>query len=299
VKKPRARPPTIASRVVEQWPDAVMIANRAGIIEYVNPAFEALTGFSRAEVLGRTPAILKSGAQDGAFYRRLWREIRAGRPFRGVFVNRRKSGELFHEEEVIRPVRGPHGQIACFVSAGRDVSARVRELERLQHDASHDPLTGLPNRNLFADRLAQALRLAARRKEGLAVAILDLDGFRRANNRFGHLAGDAVLRSVARRTRRCVREADTVARIGGDEFALILTGAAKRAAVAQVLEKVRAANARPVRYAGRPIPVSLSIGAALYPRDARSEKTLHKRADEAMYAAKRAGGNRCRFARER
>jgi diguanylate cyclase (GGDEF)-like protein/PAS domain S-box-containing protein len=289
----------MVSRVVEQWPDAVLIANRAGIIEYVNPAFEALTGFSRAEVLGRTPAMLKSGAQDGAFYRRLWREIRAGRPFRGVFVNRRKSGELFHEEEVIRPVRGPHGQIACFVSAGRDVSARVRELERLQHDASHDPLTGLPNRTLFADRLGQALRLAARRKEGLAVAILDLDGFRRANNRYGHLAGDAVLRAVARRTRRCVREADTVARIGGDEFALILAGAAKRGAVAQVLEKVRAASSRPVRYAGRPIAVSLSIGAALYPRDARSEKTLHKRADEAMYAAKRAGGNRCRFARAR
>lgn len=272
-----------------------MITDAAGVIEYVNAAFEKLTGYARAEVVGRTPAVLKSGKQDPKFYRRLWRELRAGRPFRAVFTNRRKSGELFHEEEVIHPVRGPGGSIAHFISSGRDVTATMRELRRLEHDATHDALTGLPNRTLFADRLAQAVRLAARRKELFAVAVFDLDGFRRANNRFGHEAGDAVLREVARRTRRCIRAADTVARLGGDEFGIILAGTASRAAAAAVLEKVRAANAAPVRHDSRKIPMSISIGACLYPRDGRSERTLSRRADAAMYAAKRAGGDRWCF----
>jgi len=216
-----------------------------------------------------------------------------------VFVNRRKSGALFHEEEIIRPVRTPGGRIAYVVSAGRDVSARVRELEKAHHEATHDSLTGLPNRALFLDRLGQAVREAARRKEGFALATFDLDGFRRANSRFGHLGGDAVLRAVARRTRSALRRADTLARIGGDEFGLILAGAASRAAAAAVLEKVRAANHRPVRFESRAIPVSISIGACMYPRDGRSERTLRKRADAAMYAAKRAGGNRCHLAAAR
>ena len=275
-----------------------MIADAAGVIEYVNPAFEALTGYSRAEVVGRTPALLKSGKHDARFYRRMWRTLRAGKPFRGVFVNRRKSGELFHEEEIIRPVRGPGGRVAYFVSSGRDVTQQVRRVAKLQHDATHDALTRLPNRALFADRLAHALRQAARREEGFALAMFDLDGFRAANNRFGHLAGDAVLRAVARRSARCVRKADTVARVGGDEFALILPGAAQRGAQA-VLEKLRAANARPVRFEGRSIPVSVSIGACLFSGDGRSEKALRERADAAMYEAKRAGGNRLRFAAPR
>ena len=297
--KKRKRSAKLPAWAAEQSPDAVLITSANGRIQYVNAAFEALTGFSRAEVLGRTPAVLKSGQHDARFYRRLWRAIRAGRPFRGVFLNRRKSGELFYEEEIIRPVRGPGGRIAYFVSSGRDVSVRERELEKAQHDASHDSLTALPNRGLFVDRLGQALRHAARHKEKLAVAIVDLDEFRRANDTFGHLGGDEVLRTVARRTRRAVRKADTVARIGGDEFALVLAGIESRAAAAAVLEKVRAVNAAPVRYGRARIPLSVSTGACLYPRDGRGEKTLRRCADAAMYEAKRAGGNRWRFARSR
>jgi len=271
-----------------------MIADAAGVIEYVNPAFEALTGYSAAEVVGKTPALLKSGKHDARFYRRMWRTLRAGKAFRGIFLNRRKSGELFHEEEIIRPVRGPGARIAYFVSSGRDVTQQVRRVAKLERDATHDALTRLPNRVLFADRLAHALRQAARRKEGFVLAMFDLDGFREANNRFGHLAGDAVLRAVAKRTARCIRKADTVARVGGDEFALILAGAAQRGAEV-VLEKLRAANARPVRFEGHSIPLSVSIGACFYPGDGRSEKALRKGADAAMYAAKRAGGNRLRF----
>ena len=280
----------------EQSPDALMITDAHGTIEYVNPAFEALTGHRRRQLVGHTPALLRSGAHDAGFYRHLWREILAGREFRGIFVNRRKDGRLFHEEEIIRPVLGSSGRVTHFVCAGRDVSARVREIDRLKRAATHDALTRLPNRALFLDRLAQAVRQAARRKEGLVVAIIDLDGFRAANNVFGHAAGDAVLQAVARRTRRCVRKVDTVARIGGDEFALLLPSVGRREAAAAVLDKVLSANAGPVRFDGKSIPVGISVGACLYPRHARSASALRKRADAAMYAAKRAGGNRYRFA---
>jgi diguanylate cyclase (GGDEF)-like protein/PAS domain S-box-containing protein len=279
----------------DDLPDAVMITDADGVIEYVNPAFEALTGRTRKELLGRTPSILRSGVQQARFYRRLWRKLRAGRTFRGVFVNRRKNGRLFLEEEVIRPVRDAKGSVRHFVCSGRDVTRQMRDFDRFKHAATHDSLTDLPNRSLFLDRLTQAVRQAARRGESAAVAILDIDGFREANNRYGHLAGDAVLQAIARRTAGCVREVDTVARIGGDEFAVILGNVTQRAAQA-VMKKILVANAVPVRYARRSVPVSLSIGVCMYPRGARTENRLRSRADAAMYSAKRAGGNRCRFA---
>jgi diguanylate cyclase (GGDEF)-like protein/PAS domain S-box-containing protein len=278
--------------VMEQWPDAIVLTDAAGRIEYVNRAFEKLTGYRRREVLGRTPALLQSGRHDHAFYTRMWRALGKGRDYRTVFLNRRKDGSLFHEEETIRPLRGPDRRVAYFVSAGRDVSARMRKIERLQHSATHDPLTDLPNRMLFDDRLAQALRQAQRRGEGVAVVMLDLDAFKSINTRFGHLAGDAVLRAVAERTVRCVRAIDTVARIGGDEFALVLPAIGSRRACARVLEKVLAANRRAVRYGGRAVPVTVSIGASLYPRDGRSDNVLRRRADQALYRAKAGGGNR-------
>jgi diguanylate cyclase (GGDEF)-like protein/PAS domain S-box-containing protein len=282
---------------VEQNPDAVLITDETGVIEYVNPAFESLTGYARAEAVGRTPRILNSGTQDAEFYRGLWRSILAGKSFHEVFVDRRKSGELFHAENLIWPVLDRYGRITNFVCETRDVTERVRYVDVLAHAASHDPLTDLPNRTLFLDRLGQALHQAARRNEGLAVAILDIDRFRETNNRFGHMAGDAVLQAVARRSARCVRAADTVARIGGDEFALILSSADECAGASAVCEKVRAAVAVPVRFDDRLISVSVSIGACVYPSDAGDAEALRKRADEAMYAAKQRGGNRVRFYR--
>ncbi|MEW6689250.1 MAG: diguanylate cyclase [Pseudomonadota bacterium] len=283
--------------VAEQAPEAIMITDAAGVIEYVNAAFEAMTGFGCAEVRGRTPAILRSGAHDAGFYRGLWETIKGGHVFSGILVNRKKGGETYQEEKTIRPFLDRRGRIAHFIATGRDVSARMREFQRLTHAATHDGLTGLPNRNLFSDRLGQALRQAKRRGEGFALAIMDLDRFKQINDRFGHLAGDALLRIVARRLRRCVRESDTVARLSGDEFALILAGMGERRVAARVLDKVLAAASVPVRFEGRALRTGLSAGVALYPRDGRSAEKLHKRADAAMYAAKRAGGNLSHFFR--
>ena len=272
-------------RYLEQCPDGVLATDREGRIEYVNPAYERLTGYESRELVGRTPALLKSGMHEADFYRRLWAALLAGEEFRAVFCNRRKGGEVYYEDKIIRPVEGG------FVSFGRDVTARSLELEKLAYAATHDSLTGLPNRSLFADRLEQALRHADRRGEALTVAIMDVDRFRDTNNRYGHLAGDAVLQAIARRTLACVRGSDTVARVGGDEFALVLVDAGGPAA-APVLEKIVVANAEPVELDGRALPVSVSIGACGFPGEAASALELHRLADLRMYQAKRAGGNR-------
>lgn len=283
-------------RYVEQCPDSVLVTDTAGRIVYANPAFERMTGYSAGELAGGTPALLKSGLHEADFYRELWAALLGGREFRALFANRRKNGEPYYEDKIIRPLFDEGGRATHFVSYGRDATERAREFDKLTHAATHDSLTDLPNRGLFLDRLAQALRHAARREEPLTVAILDVDRFRDINNRHGHMAGDAVLQAVAARIRGCVREADTVARIGGDELALILLDAAE-AQAEPVLAKIVAANAAPVRHDGVEVRATVSVGASGYPRDAHDGDTLRKQADVGMYAAKAAGGSCYRFYR--
>jgi diguanylate cyclase (GGDEF)-like protein/PAS domain S-box-containing protein len=281
-------------RYLEQCPDAVLVTDPQGRIVYANPVFERMTGYAADELAGRTPAILKSGMHEADFYRRLWAALLAGQEFRALFANRRRNGEPYYEDKILRPLFDGEGRVTHFVSFGRDATERAQEFERLAHAATHDALTDLPNRSLFLDRLHQALRHAARRGEEVTLAIVDIDRFRDSNTRYGHLGGDAVLQAIAQRTRACLREADTVARIGGDEFAIILPGSG-RAQAGGVLGKVVAANDAPVAYAGAGIGTSISVGASSFPDDARESEALRKQADEAMYAAKAAGGNRCVF----
>jgi diguanylate cyclase (GGDEF)-like protein/PAS domain S-box-containing protein len=283
-------------RFADQCPDAVLVTDRDGRIEYANAVVQRITGYTAAELLGRTPAILKSGRHEADFYRALWGELLAGREFRAVFANRRKGGELYYEEKIIRPLLDGAGQATRFASFGRDATERAHEIERLERAATHDSLTDLPNRRLFLDRLELALRQAARSGGPLTLALLDLDRFRDANNRYGHLAGDAVLQAVAARTRACLRETDTVARVGGDEFALILPGADEPQAAA-VLRKVLAGNCAPVPFGEHAVPSSVSIGACCCPRDAKAAGELRAHADAAMYQAKQPGGNRVVFYR--
>ncbi len=277
--------------VAERSPDAIVITDARGVIEFVNPAFEALTGYARSEAVGLTPAIVSSGQHGTDFYSNLWSTICAGAVFRGIFSNRRKNGELFREDEVIVPFADGSGHITHFVSAGRDASARVRNIDRLMHQATHDSLTDLPNRSLFLDRLGQALKYASRRREGFTLAIADIDRFKTINDTLGHAAGDAVLQAVGARLQQYVRDVDTVARLGGDEFGLILVDVGDPAGAARAFEKMLMAFRAPVSVEERAVQVSLSIGACMFPADADSETALLRRADAAMYAAKRQGGN--------
>lgn len=275
--------------------EAVIITDANGIIEFVNPAFETMTGFARDEVLGRTPRVLKSGAHGADFYRELWTTIRGGQVFRGVIANRRKSGEIFHEEKTIRPLADLAGCITHFIAAGHDVSERIRQFEQLAHAASHDGLTQLANRNRFLERLDEALCHARHDEAGFALVVIDVDRFKCINDELGHLAGDDVLKAVARRLQHSVRQVDTVARLGGDEFALILTDIREPATAASALEKIVSIFDSPVRLEARTVSVGVSVGCSLCPADGLMAAALLHRADQAMYAAKRAGGMRYRL----
>lgn len=286
----------ILARAIEQTDDAVMITRSDGIIEYVNPGFERITGYRAGDIIGRRPSILASGMHPPAFYSELWRTLGRGESFRSVFTNRRSSGELYYEEKTISPIRGADDAISHFVATGKDVTERIAAERRLEYLANYDALTGLPNRSLLHDRLAQAIQRAHRLGKGVAVQFVDLDRFKLINDTLGHNAGDRVLIEAASRLRQCLRATDTVARLGGDEFILIQEGVGNPDEVEQVARKVLDAFA-PCFPVAPPqgLFVSVSVGLALYPGDGLTPDELLMRADLAMYRAKEGGRNSFRF----
>lgn len=275
--------------------DAVMITDASGLIEYVNPAFEAMTGYSSEEVAGRSAGVVKSGLHGASFYAGMWASLQAGRRFRALFANRRKNGEIFHEEKAIRPFVDAQGVVRHFVSSGRDVSERIRTLLNLEHQAYYDSLTGLPNRQLFMDRLGRSIIQASRREGNFTLLFMDLDEFKAINDTFGHAVGDDMLRTAALRLRQCVRDEDTVARLGGDEFAVILAGITRHEDIERVSGKIRDALFQGACFGNRHINIRASIGACRYPFDGESEAHLLRNADMAMYLRKTSGGNGCSF----
>ncbi len=293
-KAEQARASTL-SMALEQTADAVSISDRSGIIEYVNPAFEQITGYSREEAVGRAHSLLKSGRHDAVFYQRLWACLNEGKSFRDVFINRRKNGQLFYEEKTITPVRDGADQIMHFVATGKDITERMATEERLHYLAHHDVLTGLPNRTLFMDRVEHALSRRPEDQGVVALLFIDLDRFKLINDSLGHDAGDRLLQVVARRLRTCVRQGDTIARLGGDEFGIILEGLRDGQRAADVASQLIAELSRPVVEKDAELFVTLSIGISLAPFDGGDSQTLLKHADVAMYRAKERGRDTFQF----
>jgi diguanylate cyclase (GGDEF)-like protein/PAS domain S-box-containing protein len=283
------------SSAVEQTADAIVITNREGIIEYVNPAFERTTGYARGEVIGRTPNLLKSGKQGAAFYQVMWQTILRGEVFSDVVINRRKDGTLFYEEKTITPLKDANGAITQFISTGRDVTERMQTQERLQYLAQHDVLTELPNRLLLLDRLRQALARARWHDRLVAVLFLDVDRFKTINDSLGHDVGDQLLTQLAARLGAALREGDTVARFGGDEFVMLLDDVAAAADVSGIAAKVLESMRAPFVLKDVTLHVGASIGVSLFPGDGEDAATLLKNADTAMYRAKEAGRNSYQF----
>ncbi len=275
--------------------DAVMVTNREGRIEYVNPAFESITGFTREEVFGKTPDILRSDEQDTGVFDAMWRAIQNGEVYRCELVNRRKDGSVYHEEKTITPLKDAHGRITHFIATGVDISERIRAQEKLEYMAHHDAVTGLPNRVLLLDRVAQALARAQRDDRAVAVMFIDLDGFKMINDTVGHHFGDRFLGEVAARLQATVREHDTVARLGGDEFAIVLEGMNSMSDIGKVARKIIRDLAAPFLVDGREMYVTGSIGIARHPADGGDVHSLLRKADGAMYRAKQDGKNTYRF----
>jgi diguanylate cyclase (GGDEF)-like protein/PAS domain S-box-containing protein len=288
----------LRTRAVEAAENGITIVNVRHPdqpIEYVNPAFERITGYASGEVLGRNCRFLQGKDRDQPELEHLRAALRTGTEGHALLRNYRKDGRLFWNQITISPVRDDNGTITHYLGVLNDVTELTIYRRELEHRASHDILTGLANRSLLDDRLAMALAAAQRHGRVLAVAFLDLDHFKEVNDTLGHTVGDELLMAVARRLLACVREGDTVARHGGDEFILVLSDQASEASVVQVLERVREVIARPYPLAGQEIRLSCSIGASLFPRDGEDAGELIRRADQAMYRAKTGGRNQYRF----
>lgn len=265
---------------------AIFVTDRNGHIQHANPAFMRLTGFGQAEITGHTPALLKSGAQPAAFYDRMWSSLKSGAEFRCVIANQRKDGTRFYANEFIRPFVDEQGQITHYVASMHDITEHVLQHARINHMANYDRVTGLPNRNLFLDRLNQEIHRAHRTSSVFALAFVDLDDFKFINDHYGHAAGDEVLKAVGAQLNHCVRDTDTIARLGGDEFVLILPGVSDLGSILEVRQKIENAG-RNIVAGGRNLSLSLSCGMACYPRDGETETQLLEAADKAMYAMKK------------
>lgn len=273
----------------------VMITSARGVIKWVNPAFVKISGYSREELIGQTPRLLKSGQHSDEYYQTMWETISRGESWNRETIEQAKNGDLYTVSQTITPMRDEGGEIANFIAVYEDITEQKQAQKRIEYMAHFDALTGLPNRTLFYDRLEQALSLAKRNDGGVALLFMDLDGFKQVNDTMGHHAGDLLLKGVAERLRQCIRESDTVARLGGDEFTVILNDAHEQHSVARIAEKIIASLAQPFDLEGNEAKIGVSIGIARYSEEASTEDELVKNADQAMYAAKAAGKNTYRF----
>ncbi|MBI5752797.1 MAG: diguanylate cyclase [Hydrogenophilales bacterium] len=273
-------------------------ANR--VILNVNHAFTRITGYSAGEAIGQTPAILKSGRQDDAFYQAMWNSLNRDQYWQGEIWNKRKDGEIYPEWLSITAVTDEGDRVTHYVGAFSDISRHKQAEETIHHLAFYDSLTRLPNRRLLQDRLQQTLSSSARRQRHGAILFIDLDNFKELNNTRGHGIGDLLLIEVTGRLQACVRTDDTVARQGGDEFVIILndlSAASEQAAVQAegIAEKIRNAINQPFEPQGREYLTSPSIGICLFGGHNITMDELLKRADTAMYQAKQSGRNTIRF----
>jgi len=282
----------LASSVFNHASEGIFIAAPDGTIMDVNDAFTRITGYSRAEAMGRKPGFLRSARHGQAFYDELWKDLTEQGSWSGELWNRRKSGETYVHLQHISAVRDALGQVVQYVAFFSDITAKREQEARLNHMAHFDALTGLPNRLLYADRLQQAMAQVARREQQLALAFVDLDGFKAINDNHGHDAGDHLLITLARRMRLALREVDTLARIGGDEFAAVIVDLNDVRDCEPLLQRLLAAASQPVIFGSEVLQVSASVGVTYYPQrtDLDSQQLL-RQADVAMYQAKHSGKN--------
>ena len=280
--------------------EGMLITDAHNVILRVNRAFTELTGYSAEEVVGQTPRLFKSGRHDAAFYRSMWECINGTGVWRGEIWDRKKNGAVFPTLLTISAVVGANGAVTHYVGAHFDITERKKAEAKINALAFYDQLTGLPNRTLMLDRLKQALSSSSRNGSQGALLLIDLDHFKTLNDTRGHDVGDSLLKQVSQRLSLCVREGDTVARLGGDEFMVILTGLdpiQEEAAsdIESVTEKILTSLRQGYQIGGLAHRSTASMGVALFKDDAVGVDALMKQADLAMYKAKTAGRNLCRF----
>jgi len=285
----------LSAAVIEHASEGVMVTDHDNRIQMINSAFSEITGYSLAELIGRTPKILASGRHEPEYYATMWHALRESGHWSGEIWNRRKNGDVYPEWLNISVVRNAQGEISYYIALFSDITERKQREERIWRQANFDSLTGLPNRSHFNDRLESTIAEARRTHLPLALLFVDLDHFKWVNDTLGHQAGDRLLREAAERMRGGLREEDTVARLSGDEFAILLPSIAHVEHADRVATKLLETLAKPYTINDREVFVSASIGIAVFPDDGADGTQLLRNADAAMYRAKEAGRNHCAY----
>ncbi|MDU8544585.1 EAL domain-containing protein [Pseudomonas syringae group sp. J248-6] len=282
----------LAATVFESTAEGVLITDTNQRINAVNRAFTEITGYSESEAIGQTPRMLASGQHDSAFYASMWHQLAAEGHWQGEISNRRKSGELYPSWLTINAVRNKANLTTHFVAVFADISSLKHAQARLDYQAHHDPLTGLPNRTLFESRLQSALLHSEESGSLGAVLFLDLDRFKHINDSLGHPVGDLLLKGIAHRLKETLRDVDTVARLGGDEFIVLLPGLLQPSDAQAIANKLLSSFNTPFEAGEHELYISPSIGSCVFPTDGTDVATLVKNADAAMYRSKAKGRNR-------
>lgn len=285
----------LLAQAVRTTATAIFITDADGRIIWVNAAFCALSGYASPDLIGRAPRLLKSGMQSEEFYTALWRTLQAGKVWQGEMVDRRKDGSLYTIDEVITPLLDASGAVSHYMAIQHDISLRKAESALEHRLAYQDFLTGLPNRASFTRLYDQALDRARHDCLTMALLFVDLDNFKPVNDLLGHQVGDELLAAVGERLRAAVRRDDAVARVGGDEFAIMLSCLPDIGLAGALAQKVVDTVSAPYSIQGREIVIGASVGIAIYPQDGTTAETLMTHADKAMYRAKWLGGSRYRY----
>jgi len=285
----------LSANVFTHVRESITITDATAIIIDVNDTFTCMTGFSREEAIGQNSRILQSGRKSTDFYVVMWQALLKDDYWSGEIWNRRKNGEVYVEMKTISAVQNEQGITTHYIGLGTDITPMKEYQDKLEHIAHYDILTHLPNRSLLADRLSQAMLQCSRHEKSLAVIFLDLDGFKYINDAHGHNVGDELLIALSFRMNEVLREGDTLARVGGDEFVAVLADLARVEDCEPVLERLLLAASQPVIVDNVVVKVSASIGVTLYPQDNVDTDLLIRHADQAMYEAKESGKNRYRL----
>ncbi|MFZ5628014.1 MAG: PAS domain S-box protein [Spirochaetota bacterium] len=284
--------------VISHTRDGVVVTDLTPRIISVNQAYSDITGYSAEEVIGRNPALLKSGRQDARFYRAMWDEIAATGRWQGELYNRRKNGEVYPQLSTIDTIYDAEGKPQYYVGVFSDIAKLKKSEESFERLAHYDILTGLPNRLMVTSRLTHAIDSAARHDRLIGVLFMDLDHFKNINDSLGHIAGDELLTAVARRLKARIRSEDTIARLGGDEFLILLEDLENPEQAALVARDLLANLSAPFKLAsGHEVYSGGSIGISLYPQDGDNAPDLIRNADAAMYLSKSEGRSTFRFYR--
>lgn len=285
----------LAASVFHNTLEGILVTDINGDIISVNPAFTQITGYSAEESIGQNPRMLKSNHHKPDFYATLWREIETNGSWKGEIWNRRKNGEAFLEWKTITTIKDDNDKPVRYVSVFNDITKRWQKDEQIRYLAFHDALTDLPNRSLFMERLNQLIAANAHKPTSFALLFLDLDGFKAINDNLGHDIGDEVLRIVAQKLHAEIRASDTVARIGGDEFIVLLSSPIDTEGTTHITQRIIQKINQPMEFRGLLVDVGVSVGIVEFPDDGHLPVQLMKRADEAMYQAKAAGRNQYCF----